>query len=141
MNILPRDSMFDFDRLFHHFSSPAMAKEMDNGFFSPRVDITDHDDHYKIVAELAGVNKDNLSVTLENGLLTIQASMESETSDEKEGRVIRKERRTGSFLRSFDVGNNVTQADISAKFDNGLLQLTIPKVDDTRKQRQQINIK
>ena len=141
MNILPRDSIFDFDRLFNHFSNHALPKDMDNGFFSPRVDITDHKDHYKIVAELAGVEKDNLSVTLENGLLTIQASMASESSDEKEGRVIRKERRTGSFLRSFDVGSNVSESDISARFDNGLLQLTIPKVDDVKKQRQQIDIR
>lgn len=141
MNILPRDSIFDFDRLFNQLGVPAVSKELDNDFFSPRVDVTEHDDHYKIKAELAGVDKDKLSVTLDDGLLTIQASVESEKSDEEDGRVIRKERRTGSFLRSFNVGRVVQESAISAKFENGLLELTIPKVEEQKKLRKSIDIK
>jgi HSP20 family protein len=140
MNIVPRDSIFDFDRFFNHFGLPAVQKELDDSFFSPRVDITDRDDSYVIKAELAGVDKDNLSVTLEDGLLTIQASVETEKTDEEKGRVIRKERRTGSYLRSFNVGKNLHDADISAKFENGLLELTIPKVGEAKKISRKIEV-
>ncbi len=140
MNILPRDSIFDLDRFFNHFLTPEVQAENSNAFFSPRIDITEHDDHYKIAAELAGVKKDDLSVTLEDGVLTIQASMASESSEEKEGKVIRKERRTGSYMRSFTVGNAVTESDINAKFENGLLELSIPKSQPEQPVSRQIEV-
>ena len=140
MNILPRDSIFDFDRLFNQFMVPSSNKELSSGFFSPRIDITDHEDYYAIDAELPGVDKDKLHVTLEDGVLTIQASMDSEKSDEKEGKVIRKERYSGSYLRSFNVGAGVNEADISAKFENGLLNLKVPKVAEQAPTKKRIEI-
>ena len=140
MNIIPRDSFFDFDRLFNHFSTPAARTDFDSRFFSPKVDITDHKDRYEISAEMAGVDKDNLSVDLEDGLLTIRATIENESSEEKEGKVIRKERHSGSFLRSFQVGPEVKESDISANFKNGLLTLSVPKTEDVAAERKRIEI-
>ena len=140
MNIVPRDSFFDFDRLFNHLSVPAGRADFDGQFFSPKVDITDHDDRFEISAEMAGVDKEDLSVTLEDGLLTIKASVNKESSEEKEGKVIRKERHSGSFLRSFQVGPNVKESDISASFKNGLLKLSVPKTTEETAPRKQIEI-
>jgi HSP20 family protein len=74
MTLIPRDSLFDLDNLFNHFFTPTVAKELDNEFFSPRVDIKEAKDKYEIIADLPGVAKDDLSVTLENGVLSIEAS-------------------------------------------------------------------
>jgi HSP20 family protein len=101
------------------------------GFFSPKIDITENNDHYTIVAELAGVDKDDLNVSLEDGVLTIEASMEKESTKKEKGKVIRKERHTGSYLRSFNVGHSLAEADIDATFTNGLLELKVPKMEDT----------
>lgn len=141
MNLIPRDSWFDFDRLFNQFMAPSTQKQLAEGFFSPRIDVTEHDDNYVIKAELPGVDKDHLNVTLEDGVLTIQASMESEKSDEKKGKVIRKERYSGSYLRSFTIGKGVTESDINAKFENGLLELTVPKATEQAQPKKRVEIK
>ena len=79
---------------------------------------------YEITADLPGVDKDDLSVTLDNGVLTIEASTEEEKTEEEDGKVIRKERRSGKFMRSFNLGADVKESDINAKFKNGVLKLT-----------------
>lgn len=140
MNILPRDSFFDFDQLFKHVAFPSQLTDSDDSFFSPRVDITDHDDRFEIAAELAGVDRDNIVVTLDDGILTLKASVEQENTEQEQGKVIRKERRSGSFLRRFNVGYEVSESDISAKFENGLLQLSIPKRDKEKPQSKRIEI-
>ena len=141
MNIMTRDSLLDFDRLFNHFSFPSVEKEFENKLFRPRVDITEQPDGFAITAELAGVNKDDLEVHLEDGVLSIEATVNTETEDEKDGKVIRRERQSGTYYRSFEVGKQVTEADINAKFENGLLTVVIPKVTESLPQRKLIDIK
>jgi len=83
---------------------------------------------YQISAELPGVEKDDVSVILDRGVLTIEATMNTEDKQESEGRVIRCERRYGKYLRSFDLGPQVQEKDVRAEFKNGVLDLTVPKV-------------
>lgn len=140
MNIVPRDSWFDIDRIFSQFMTPSTQKTLAEGVLSPRIDITEKDNQYKITAELAGVKKDDLHVTLEDGILSIEASVNTEKTDEKDGKVIRKERHSGSYLRSFNVGKGITEGDIQAKFDNGVLELTVPKVSPQEPPRKRIEV-
>ena len=140
MNLIPRDSLFDFDQLFNHFYTPSARKELEHGFFSPRVDIKEKDDHYEITAELAGVKKDDISVTLDNGILTLSAKTDQESTEEKDGKIIRKERRTGNYMRSFTLGNNIQQSDINASFTDGLLRLEIPKKEEVKQVNRSIEI-
>ncbi len=84
MNILTPDSLLSFDRLFNHLGLPDVPMETAEGFFSPNIDITEKGDHYTICAELAGVDKDNLNVSLEDGVLTIDASMEKTRCPKRE---------------------------------------------------------
>ncbi len=98
--------------------------------FTPRVDIAEKKDHYELTAELPGVDKKDIDVTLDNGLLTISAESRFENKEEKEGRLIRQERRYGKFVRSFNLGTDVKDKDIKAEFKNGLLTLTVPKTEE-----------
>ena len=141
MSLIPRDSLLDLDNLFNHFWSPAVSKDMSADFFSPRVDIKEKKGKYEITADLPGVNKDDLSVTLENGVLTIEASTEEEKTEEEDGKVIRKERRSGKFMRSFNLGADVKESDVKANFKNGVLKLTVPTAEKQVAEPKRIDVK
>ena len=126
MNLVPRRSLFDLDDLFESWA-PLRAQEWAKGMFSPRVDIKEKPDAYEITAELPGVKKEDLHVTLHNGVLTLEAETHQEDKEEKDGKLIRQERRYGKFVRSFDVGPALSEGDIQASFADGVLKLTAPK--------------
>ena len=96
-------------------------------------DVHEHEDHYTVDIDLPGFKKDEIRLELENGTLTVHAAkaVDKEEKD-KAGKVIRQERYTGAMQRSFYVGDALTEEDIGAKFENGVLSLNIPK-KDTRK--------
>ena len=107
-----------------------------NDFFSGRglaefkTDITDEGDYYELKADLPGFKKDEISLDLRDGYLTISAQRNEELDDkDNEGRYIRQERATGSCARSFYVGKELEPKDISAKFENGILTLHLPKAE------------
>ncbi len=128
MNLIPRRSLFDFDNMFENFYSPARwSSELSGGFFTPRVDIKETKDHYEITADLPGVRKDDLSVTLQNGVMTIEAESRQEEKRETEGKILRQERVYGRYVRSFDLGEGVNEKDIDASFKDGVLTLKAPR--------------
>ena len=93
-----------------------------------KTDIKEMENGYEVTMNLPGVKKEDVKAELKDGCLTISASSNS-NKDEKdeEGRYIRRERYSGSCSRSFYVGDQVTVADIKAKFENGTLTMMIPK--------------
>ncbi len=93
-----------------------------------KTDVSEHDDHYEIAIDLPGFKKEDVTLTLENGYLTVSAAkgLDKDESDKK-GRVIRQERYSGSMQRSFWVGEDVTEEDVHAKMEHGLLTLEVPK--------------
>ena len=90
-----------------------------------RTDITDKGDSFVLEADLPGFKKDDIKIDLENDRLTIKAERHSEHEDNKNG-CIRRERRFGSFERSFDV-SGIDTAGIKANYIDGVLTLTLPK--------------
>ena len=140
MSLIPRSSLFDFDHFFDHFRSPAAFEEKEGGAFAPRIEVKEKKNQYLISAELPGVDKDDVHVTLENGILTIEAESHQEDKEEKDGRIIRQERRYGKFMRSFNLGSDVQQSDIHAKFKNGVLTLTAPKAEPAIESSRRIDI-
>lgn len=93
-----------------------------------KTDVIENEDGYKVEIDLPGFKKDDVQATLEDGYLTISASKNSSDEEkDEEGSYIRRERFYGNCSRSFYVGEAVTQEDISAKFEDGILNLTIPK--------------
>ena len=141
MSLIPRDKLFDFDHPFNQFFRGFPAMQEADDFFAPRVEVRDNDKSYVITAEMPGVDRDDLHVTLENGTLTIEGSTEDESREEKEGKVIRSERRYGKYSRSFHVGEGVTEADIEASFKDGVLKLEVPKKDAPVPEKRRIDIR
>lgn len=95
-----------------------------------KTDVREMDDSYEVVIDLPGFAKDEIEVQLENGYLTVSAakSLDKDETDKK-GKYLRQERYAGSMSRSFYVGEDITEEDIRAKFENGILKLDIPKVE------------
>jgi HSP20 family molecular chaperone IbpA len=95
-----------------------------------KTDVREHEDHYEVDVDLPGFKKDEIRLELENGVLTVHAvkDLEKEEKD-KAGKIIRQERFSGAMQRSFYVGEALTEEDIGAKFENGVLSLNIPKKD------------
>ena len=93
-----------------------------------KTDIKEHDGGYELTVDLPGVKKDDIKADLNDGYLTITAENNS-SKDEKDekGKYICRERYSGSYSRSFYVGDSVTEEDIKAKFENGTLTMDIPK--------------
>ena len=139
MSLIPRNNLFDIDRFFN--DSWPMASESQAGtFFAPRVDIKDIDDHYEITAELPGVSREDIHVHVKDGILTLEAETSQEEKEEKEGRIIRQERRYGKFMHSFNLGNDVQESDIKASFKDGVLKLEAPKLVEKEVERRRIEI-
>ena len=93
-----------------------------------KTDVTEHDDHFEIAIDLPGFKKEDVTIDLENGYLTVGAAKGVDKDEnDKEGKLIRQERYSGAMQRSFYVGENVTEEDIKAKMEHGVLTLTIPK--------------
>ena len=91
-----------------------------------RADVKDCEDSIEMVIDLPGFDKENVTAELKDGMLTVSAETSSET-EEKEGTYVRKERFSGKCSRSFYVGEEIQEEDIKAKFDNGTLQISVPK--------------
>ena len=93
-----------------------------------KTDVRETADSYELDIDLPGFKKDEVNVELKNGYLTIQASkgLDKDESDKK-GKYIRQERYVGACSRSFYVGEDVEAGEVAAKFENGILQLSIPK--------------
>jgi len=96
--------------------------------WAPAVDIKETDDAYLIEAELPGLSKEDVKVTVDDGVLTIQGErkQEEETSDKKIHRV---ERFYGSFMRRFSLPDNVDEGSVKAKFKDGVLTLSVKKAE------------
>ncbi len=141
MTLVPRGNFFDIDRVFNHLLTPASGPlSAESGFFAPRVDIKELEDHYEITAELPGVNKDDVHVLLEDGVLSINAEIVDENSTEEKGKVIRQERRYGKYMRSFTLGTDVHDEDLTAGFTDGVLKIDVPKARDVEPQKRRIEI-
>lgn len=122
-----------FGRLFDIFNEPffnsaiAPVQSAMSGFASFKVDVKDLKDSYELTAELPGVNKEDISLSYDNGYLTISANTQ-EKKDEKgeDGKYIRRERRSGSVSRSFYI-DNIDEKQTKAEFKDGILTVTLPK--------------
>ena len=93
-----------------------------------KTDVKDTENGYEVDIDLPGFKKDEISIELENGYLTVSAAKGLDKDEEdKKGKYIRKERYAGAMQRSFYVGENLTDEDIKAKYENGILKLSVPK--------------
>ena len=111
-----------FDDLFN---TPFFTRSEANMM---KTDIKEHDGGYELTVDLPGVKKDDIKAELNDGYLTITAeNNSSKDGNDEKGKYICRERYSGSYSRSFYVGDSITEEDIKAKFENGTLTLDIPK--------------
>ena len=127
------ENMFDdffndpFDREFFGAHNPLYGKHAKNMM---KTDIHEKDNGYELAIELPGFKKDEINVDVSDGYLTIKAAKGLDKDEQdKNGKYIRRERYAGSMSRSFYVGEGVTQDDVHAKFEDGILRLSLPKKD------------
>lgn len=111
------------DNFFGRGQPPSLS---DAGFNMPATDISENDEAYTISAELPGIKKEDIQVSLHDGVLSIEAESKSE-HEEKGEKQIRTERRYGKFVRRFTLGPNIDEQGVQARFEDGILKLTVPK--------------
>ena len=104
-----------------------------------KTDIIDHDGSYEMKIDLPDIKKEDIKMSLDGGYLTIEAKVNKENNTKD--KYIRKERYYGEYERSYYVGDNVDEADIDAKLENGVLTLNIKKVEPKAPVKKYIEIK
>jgi len=129
------DTIFD-DMFKNHFGDIGVSAG--KGAY-PKVNIVNRDDKVEIVAELAGFTKDDIDLEIEEDVLTI--SGKSPQQDKEEVTYYVRELKRSSFRRSFKVVDQYEMDKVSAKFDNGLLTITLPKVKEEVKVAKKVTIK
>ncbi len=122
---------------FMDYSFREMEHEMDkankqlygrHATHEMKTDVHETDTTYEIDMDLPGFKKDQINLDLQNGYLTIKVSKDLDKEEkDKAGKLIRQERYAGTMQRSFYVGSHVTEEDIKAKFEDGVLHLEVPK--------------
>ena len=87
-----------------------------------------------------GVDKKDIHVHVKDGVLTLEAETNQESKEEEEGKLIRQERRYGKYMRSFNLGTDVHEADINASFTDGVLKLKAPKLVEKELEPRRIDV-
>ena len=143
MMLVPRKNNFDlFDDFFEDEFFPRREFFPKKERNLMKTDIKETKDKYMLEIDLPGFEKENISISLENGYLNIEAKVTKKEKSNEE-RIVRQERFYGECSRSFYVGEEVTEKDISAEFKNGILRIELPKKEQESKSKEvkQIEIK
>ncbi|HEX9685347.1 MAG TPA: Hsp20/alpha crystallin family protein [Burkholderiales bacterium] len=129
MASITRYNPFDeaFDDLFRGFFVRPVSYEAPAGVAQFRVDVSENDKSYLLRAEIPGVNKEDISVSIDGDTVAISAEVKSEKDAKNGERVLRSERYYGKVYRAFTLGQAVDESGTSAKYANGVLELTLPK--------------
>ncbi len=115
-------------------------EDLMRGAWAPAVDIHDTGEGFVVTADLPGVKKEDIVIDLKDGTLTIKGEKKFEEKVPKEN-YIRIERSYGRFVRSFSLPNNVDAEKIKATFNNGILDLQIPKKEEAKPKQITIDVK
>ena len=122
------ENLFNDDWMDFGFPEADKALYGKHASHEMKTDVKETDSGYEVDIDLPGFKKDEINVQLDNGYLLISAAKGLDKEEKnKEGKYIRKERYAGAMSRSFYVGDALTQEDIKAKYESGILRLSIPK--------------
>ena len=129
-----------FDQLHRELSNPLVNLDTDDDSnmavarWAPAVDIQENDDAFILLADVPGVNPDEIEVSMDNGVLTIKGERKSEKETERDN-YKRVERQYGLFYRRFTLPDTANAEGIEAHADNGVLRITIPKQEVARSRK------
>lgn len=129
------------DDLFQGFFRPMGPTRTGNGqAVVPAMDVAERDKEYVVKVELPGVKKDDIDITVQNGLLTISAESKQKSEEKEKGRIIRQERRYGKYVRHLRLDNDVDEGNVRARYEDGMLELTLPKVEAVQPKKIAVNV-
>lgn len=129
MNELRVKDLFDMDPLESSFRNLLRPWRLEGVDRSPqiKIDLSEHDDSYMVKADIPGVRKEDIDVRIDRNQVTISAEVKQEKEEKKDGRVLRSERQYGFASRSFALASDIDDAKADAKYQNGVLELRLPK--------------
>jgi len=113
--------------------------ERNTGQWSPRVDITEENDKFRVTADLPGISPEEVKVSIKDNTLSIEGERKTEERKEEQG-YTRIERFSGSFHRQFILPNNIDPSKIEAKSQHGVLELSIPKKEPNQPKRIEVKV-
>ena len=116
-----------FDQLFRGFLVRPVNLDAQDTAAKFRVDISENDKAYTVHADLAGVKKDDIQISIDGDQVAISAETKSEKEVKDGERALRTERYTGKFYRAFALGSTIDEAAANARYADGVLELTLPK--------------
>lgn len=122
----------ELDNLFEGFFRPLRRANEAVMASSMPMDVAERDNEYVIHAEMPGISKDNIEVTLSNGVLTISGETRQEDVERSGDRVLRQERRYGKCARSVRLGTRIDEKNIKANYRDGVLELILPKAEEVK---------
>jgi len=130
----------DFDTIFSNFF-PTLGSGTDETeavSWHPRIDVIETAEGYELSLDVPGVNKDDIQINFHEGVLSIAGERMSKELSENDN-VVRFERQTGRFYRSFTLPNKINAKKIEANFENGVLMVSVPKLEETKPQKIKIS--
>jgi HSP20 family protein len=132
----------EINRVFDNFlHGCARADETFQGsYYTPAVDIAEHDNEFIVKMELAGVSKEDVKISLESNILTIKGEKKQEKEEENKN-FHRLERSYGSFQRSFTLPTTVKSDKIDAVFTDGVLSVTLPRMEESKPKQIEVKVK
>lgn len=139
---LRRWGLFDeeLDRVFEGLFRPLRwVEEATSEALAPAMDIIERDNEFVVRADLPGVKKEDIDVTLENGVLTLSAQVQDE-AEQKGEHLIRRERHHGRYMRSLRLGTQVDTARIKAQYRDGVLELVLPKAEEVKPKKITVDV-
>ncbi|MBI5556530.1 MAG: Hsp20/alpha crystallin family protein [Deltaproteobacteria bacterium] len=130
-----------FEDMFKRFWEGSMFPELtsEENKWTPRLDVNETDKALEVVADLPGLDKKDIDISLENDVLVIRGERKEEHK-ETDRHVHRMERRYGSFYRAFKLPVEVKSDSIEATFTNGVLKITLPKTEEAKKRIAHITV-
>jgi HSP20 family protein len=108
---------------------------------TPLSNVVEDENSYNITAEIPGLEKNEIDISYQKGLLEIKGESKTESKEEVEGQVVRREYHSSKFYRSFSLPDNVDEENMLAELDKGLLKITLPKKVSDKKDKKKIQIK
>ncbi len=133
---LQKDLSSILDGFFKGYSEDSSF--VDTGTWAPAVDIKEEDNRFLVIADLPGVNKDDIDISLENNVLTLKGERKTEKKEDTKG-YSRIERNQGQFYRRFSLPQTADESQIAAKYQHGVLEISIPKKELSQQKRIEIS--
>jgi HSP20 family protein len=130
-----------FDEMDRFFNASELAKAYDERSFAPATDVTETEDHYLMSLDVPGMKKEEIKIEVADNVLSVSGERKRVTAPDKKERVQRYEKSYGFFKRSFSLPNSIDAEKVEALYENGVLELYLPKVAQAKPRQIEVQSK